>query len=347
MQTLILDEPGALRLADTDEPLLPGEPLAAGEAWVRVHRVGVCGTDIHAYAGRQPFFSYPRILGHELGVEVLAVGGGVTNVKAGDRCAVEPYVGDCGDCAACRQGRTNCCRSMSCMGVHVDGGMRDRIVVPAHKLHPPKDQSLSYEALALVETLGIGRHAVSRAEVQAGESVAVIGMGPIGLTVCQFAKLCGAKLVGLDVSAERCAKAEALLGIETMTLAPGSSAAEQWKAAWCDLPLKVFDATGHRDSMQGAFDLTDHAGALTFVGLVLGEIAFDDPSFHRKELTLRASRNSVAADFKAILADLEAGRIDPTAWITHRCSAAELPGVLEDWLKPEAGLLKGVVSFDD
>ncbi|MEM8783034.1 MAG: zinc-binding alcohol dehydrogenase family protein [Planctomycetota bacterium] len=344
MQTIVLEQPGTLRQVHTEAPPEPGR----GEALVRVRRVGVCGTDIHAYAGRQPFFSYPRILGHELGVEVLAVGGGVTEVSVGDRCAVEPYVGDCGDCSACRQGRTNCCPSMSCLGVHVDGGMRDRIVLPARKLHAPPDGSeLSFEALALVETLGIGRHAVTRAGVGEGESVAVLGLGPIGLTVCQFAKLAGAALVGLDVSADRCAKAETLLGIETRALDAETPVAEQWTAAFGDRPLKVFDATGHRGSMQAAFDLPDHAGTLTFVGLLLGEIAFDDPSFHRKELTLLASRNSVAADFRAILADLAAGRIDPTAWITHRTTAAALPGALDDWLLPESGLLKGVVSFDD
>ncbi|MEM1446350.1 MAG: zinc-binding alcohol dehydrogenase family protein [Planctomycetota bacterium] len=340
MQTIVLEQPGTLTHTQTEEPPQPGP----GEALVRVHRVGVCGTDIHAYGGRQPFFSYPRIIGHELGVEVLAVGDDVTNVKPGDRCAVEPYV-YCGKCAACLKGRTNCCVNMKVLGVQTEGGMRDRIVVGSHMLHPSK--TLSYDALALVETLGIGRHAVTRADVQQGESVAVIGLGPIGLTVCQFAKLAGAKLVGVDVSAERCAKAEALLGIDTMTLDPATPAVDQWLERFGDKPEKVFDVTGHRGSMQAAFDLPDHAGTLTFVGLLLGEIAFDDPTFHRKELTLLASRNAVAADFHAILADMEAGRIDPTAWITHRTQAAQLPKVLESWLQPDAGLLKGVVSFDD
>lgn len=341
MQTLVLQAPGDFRLIDTPAPE-PGS-LSTGEALVRVRRVGICGTDIHAYGGHQPFFSYPRILGHELGVEVLAVGDGVTNVRPGDRCAVEPYL-NCGDCVACNAGKTNCCTTLVCMGVHGDGGMRERVVVPAHKLH--RCERLGYDALALVETLGIGKHAVSRSAVGKGESVAVLGLGPIGLTVVQFAQLAGAEVVGVDVSARRAAFAQKLLGVPTLQLDPDQPLAAQWEQRHGEPPLKVFDATGHRGSMQAAFSLPAHGGSLAFVGLLLGDITFDDPAFHRKELTLLASRNALGRDFTEIIAHMEAGRIDVASWITHRTTAAQLPGVFEDWLKPEAGLLKGVVSFD-
>jgi len=142
VKTLVLETPGRLSLVQTPPPPAPGPD----EVVVRVRRVGVCGTDIHAYRGEQPFFSYPRILGHELGVEVEHVGDNVTNVKPGDRCAVEPYL-YCGHCIACRLGRTNCCESLKCLGVHTDGGMREHIVLPArnapplppiHIPHPPR-----------------------------------------------------------------------------------------------------------------------------------------------------------------------------------------------------------------
>src|SRR6187401_611547 len=99
MKALQFESPRNIRTIDIPEPTAP----AAGEALVRVHRVGVCGTDISGYLGKMPFFSYPRIPGHELGVEVLAVGSGVTNVKPGDRCSVEPYM-DCQKCFACERG---------------------------------------------------------------------------------------------------------------------------------------------------------------------------------------------------------------------------------------------------
>ena len=175
MKALLLQQPGEFQRIEIDEPAAPGP----GEALVRVHRVGICGTDLSGYLGKMPFFSYPRIPGHELGVEVLAVGPGVTNVKPGDRCAVEPYM-NCGDCHACRKGATNCCANLKVLGVMTDGGLRDRFVLPADKLHP--SATLTFEQLALVETLAIGCHAVDRSALAAGENCLVIGAGPIGLS---------------------------------------------------------------------------------------------------------------------------------------------------------------------
>mgnify|MGYP001149496030 CR=1 FL=1 len=134
----------------------PSPDIPIGHALVRVKHVGICGTDWHAYRGRQPFFTYPRILGHELGVVVEAVNDPESSLKSGDRCAVEPYL-NCGRCVACRRGKTNCCVSLQTLGVHTDGGMREQIVIPVAKLH--RSAALSIEQLALVEMLGIGAHA--------------------------------------------------------------------------------------------------------------------------------------------------------------------------------------------
>ena len=178
MQTIVLDQPGQLVLTETPPPAGPGP----GEAIVRVHRIGVCGTDLHAFKGEQPFFDYPRILGHELGVEVLALGPGgdpTGRIAVGTRCAVEPYL-NCGRCVACRRGKPNRCVALRTLGVHTDGGMREAIALPLDKLHPAP--TLSYEQLALVEMLGIGAHAVGRAAIEPGEWVLVVGAGPIGLS---------------------------------------------------------------------------------------------------------------------------------------------------------------------
>src|SRR5579859_3059121 len=133
MKAIRLMQPGRFEEVRIDEPAAPGP----GEALVRVHRVGICGTDISGYLGKMPFYSYPRIPGHELGVEVVAVGRGVTNVKPGDRCSIEPYM-NCRNCFACRRGASNCCEKLQVLGVHTDGGMRPRFIVPARKLHPSK-----------------------------------------------------------------------------------------------------------------------------------------------------------------------------------------------------------------
>ncbi|MFH1566917.1 MAG: alcohol dehydrogenase catalytic domain-containing protein, partial [Gemmatimonadota bacterium] len=207
MKTIICQRPDLLVRADTPEPGDPGP----GQALVRVRRCGICGTDLHAYKGRQPFLEYPRILGHELGVEVVAVGPGVSGVKAGDRCAVEPYL-NCGACGACARGRANCCERLTVLGVHIDGGMRERLLLPAAKLHPAA--ALSLDQLALVETLAIGCHAVTRADVQPGETALVVGAGPIGLSVIQFARAAGARVLLHEVDDRRRAFALERFGVE-------------------------------------------------------------------------------------------------------------------------------------
>lgn len=340
MQTLILKTPGQLVLAHTDAPASPGP----GEALVRVHRIGVCGTDIHAFNGRQPFFTYPRILGHELGVEVLAVGKGVTGLAAGDRCAVEPYL-NCGRCIACRRGKPNCCAALQVLGVHLDGGQRERMVLPAAKLH--RSTTLSYDQLALVETLGIGAHGVERASLAAGETVAVIGAGPIGLSAIQFACAAETRVLVIDVNEARLAFCHERLGLPGAHLidARAGQVVERLQALTDgDLPTAVFDATGNPASMKSSFDYPAPGGRLVFVGLFPGEITFDDPNFHRRELTLLASRNARPDDFGRIIGLVERGNVDTSPWITHRATLAEAPAHFAAWTRPEAGVLKAMIE---
>lgn len=338
MKTIFLDEPGRLSFASTKRPASVGDD----EALVRVHRIGVCGTDIHAFAGRQPFFSYPRILGHELGVEVLEVGAEVANVRPGDRCAVEPYL-NCGLCIACRRGKPNCCTHIQVLGVHTDGGMREAFTLPARKLHP--SAKLTLDQLALVETLGIGAHAVGRAGLESGEFVLVAGAGPIGLAVMQFAVEAGARVIALDVNQERLGFCREQLGVAFTVDAASEPVLERLlEITGGDLPTAVFDATGNPRSMAGAFEYPAHGGRLVFVGLFQGEVTFNDPNFHKRELTLMGSRNALPEDFTRIIRLIEAGRIDTTPWITHRASFDDVVREFSGWTKSENRVLKAMIE---
>ena len=337
MQTLILKKPGELVRANTPPPSAPGP----GAARVRVRCSGVCGTDLHAFAGNQPFFTYPRIPGHELGVEVVAVGAGVRNVGVGEHCAVEPYL-SCGHCIACRRGRTNCCETLKVLGVHVDGGWRDEIVVPAAKLHGSK--TLTFEQLALVETLGIGAHAVARGAPERGESTLVVGAGPIGLAVAQFAVEAGARVTVLDVSETRRAFAARWLGAHALD-ARGLTPDGLRAALGGDLPTLVFDATGNPAAMRQAFLWPAQGGRIVFASLVQGEIAFDDPNFHRRELTVHATRNSTAVEFRRIIGLIESGRIDTAPWVTHRALLADVPKIFAEWTRRETGVIKAMIGL--
>ena len=336
MLQIVLEKPGQFAAVDGPEPV-----LAPGEALVRVHRIGVCGTDLHAFAGRQPFFTYPRILGHELGVEVIDPGSESHGLKPGDRCSVEPYI-NCGRCIACRRGRPNCCASLNVIGVHSDGGMRPRLALPARKLH--RSAKLDFEQLALVETLGIGAHAVERAEPKNHDFVLVIGAGPIGLSVIQFALVTGATLAVMDISESRLAFCRDQLGVKH-TLNGGPDVAAQLKAiGGGDLPTIVIDATGNARSMAGTFDLAAHGGRIVFVGLFQGEVSFNDPNLHRRELTLCASRNAVPQTFRNTIALVEAGRIDTKPWITHRFALADTPAVFPRDIAGNPAVLKAMIE---
>jgi 2-desacetyl-2-hydroxyethyl bacteriochlorophyllide A dehydrogenase len=339
MLTIVLDQPGHFRMAEASEP----PALGPGEALVRVGRVGICGTDLHAFRGRQPFFSYPRILGHELGVEVAALGPetSASGLAVGDHCAVEPYL-NCGTCIACRRGRTNCCEKLQVLGVHCDGGMVEWLVVPVHKLHK---SSLPLDYLALVEMLCIGAHAVSRSQLEADDQVLVVGAGPIGLATAQFAKLSGAQVAVMEINPKRRAFCHEHLGITRLVDPQNDAVAALRNALDGELPTVAFDATGNANSMASAFRYGANSGKLIYVGLVQGEITFNDPEFHRREMTLFASRNATGADFRHVIAALESGRINLAPWITHRAAPDTFIQDFPSWLEPERGVVKAMLEL--
>jgi len=340
VKAISLDAPKQFKRLDVPET---GKP-APGEALVRVHNVGICGTDIGGYLGKMPFFSYPRIPGHELGVEVLEVAADVTNVKPGDRCSVEPYI-NCQKCYACLRGHTNCCEKHQTLGVHCDGGLRPRFLVPARKLHISR--KLAFEQLALVETLAIGCHAIDRAAPTSDESCLIIGAGPIGLATLEFAKLTGAKIIMLDVNEQRLEFCRRVMGVQHTILLSDKLEQELRELTDGHLPDVVIDATGNSGSMSAAFGLITHAGRLVFVGITTDEVRFRHPVFHKAEGTLLCSRNALSKDFARIISLIEDGRLDTGPWITHRTQFDELIDVFPSYTLPETGVIKAVVEIGD
>jgi len=327
MRQIVLEEPSRFAAAHSDPP-----GRAESHALVRVRRVGVCGTDAHAFEGKQPFFTYPRILGHELAVEVVETPANEKSIAAGDRCAVEPYL-SCGQCRACAIGKPNCCERIQVMGVHVDGGMRGWLSVPVERLY--KSDKLSLDQLALVETLGIGAHAVARSSLRADEQVLVVGAGPIGLAVTQFALAAGGRVRVVEPNPMR-RQGMGLLGVETVAEAGDSSGR---------LADVVIDATGNPKAMEQSFNHVAHGGRLVFVGLAQAVISFDDPLFHRREMTVLASRNS-CHDFPRIIRMIEDGQVSTEPWITHRMLLAEVPERLPNVLG-RTDCVKAMVEVTD
>ena len=340
MRTIRLLKPKQFEQQEIAEPAAPG----AGEALVRVHHLGICGSDFSGYLGKMPFFSYPRIPGHELGVEVLAVGPGVTEVRVGDHCSVEPYI-NCQNCTACKRGRGNCCENLQVLGVHTDGGLRPRVVLPARKLHP--GNGLSLEQLALVETLAIGCHAVDRSAARPDDFALIVGAGPIGLAVLEFVKLAGMRHAMLDVREDRLRFAQERMGAANTVLGTGSPADEEALKALNSgsLPTLVFDATGHPAAMRRSLDLVGFTGKLIYVGIVPDEIAVPDPLFHRREMTLLATRNALPADFPRIIDWIRQGRINTDPWISHRVGFDQVIAEFDRLSRPETGVIKAMIDL--
>ena len=340
MKAIRLERPGQFNRIEIEEPGRPGP----GEAVVRVRRVGVCGTDFSGFHGKMPFYSYPRIPGHELGVEVAAVGDGVASVKPGDRCAVEPYL-NCQKCLACLRGASNCCLTLEVLGVHTDGGLRERFVVPARKLHP--SAKLTLDQLALVETLGIGGHAVERGAPREGEDLLIIGAGPIGLSVLEFARVAGAKVVVADVNPARLDFCRSTMGAsETVLLKGDGSELKDLEARTAGklFPV-VIDATGNVKSMSAAPAYVSHTGRLVYVGITSESMSIPHPLMHRREMTIMGSRNSVPETFRRIIGLIEAGRIDTRPWITHRSPFDGFIETFPSWTRPETGVIKAMVEL--
>ena len=341
MKAIVLEQPGKLKLIEANRP----GRVSRGEALVRVRRVGICGTDLHAYAGHQNFFSYPRIMGHELAVEVFDIGETDQNLPytLGDLCCVIPYL-HCGDCIACRRGKTNCCVNMQVLGVHIDGGMREQFILPADKLLPA--HGIDLDELALVEMLCIGAHAARRAAIVPGDNALVIGAGPIGLATAQFAKIAGARVIVMEVSENRLAFCADALGMEDLIDARHDPLGQITRLLGGELPVLVFDCTGNALSMHAAFDYVAHGGSLTLVGHTQGAIKFKNPDFHAREMTLIASRNATAADFQQVVRALQNGDIALRPWITHVASPQSIIGDFPLWLDPAEGVIKAMLSFD-
>ncbi|MDF1813265.1 MAG: zinc-binding alcohol dehydrogenase family protein [Verrucomicrobiales bacterium] len=341
MRAVTIAEPKRLERIDIAAPGCP----APGEALVRTHRMGVCGTDISSFLGKFPFFDYPRIPGHELGVEVLEVGKSVKNVKTGDRCSVEPYM-NCGVCYPCRKGKQNCCEKLNVIGIMSDGGLCDRFLIRAEKLHP--SDSLSYDQLALVETLAIGCHGTARVAPESGDQVLIIGAGPIGLSMLEFTLLTGAQVTVMDMSESRLSFCERNYGITNTVIYKGNgSEIEQInKITDGDRFAVVADATGSHQSMANALQYVAHSGKLLFLGVTTSEITFPHPAMHKPEMTIMSARNALPSDFRNIITLIETGKIDSNPWITHRTGFENSIAEFATFCDPASGVIKAMIEVN-
>jgi threonine dehydrogenase-like Zn-dependent dehydrogenase len=336
MKALVCTEPGKMDYVDLPEP-----EMKAGYAIVRIRKICICGTDLHAFEGTQPFFNYPRILGHELSGELVDFHD-APGFHRGEYVTILPYL-NCGKCIACRAGKTNCCASLQVCGVHIDGGMADYYAIPSRLLFHARGLDLT--ELAMVEPLSIGAHGIRRAEIKPGDFVLVIGAGPIGLGIVEFARIQGAQVIVMDRNEFRLDFCKSVLGVQYIIQATGTGMLEQVQdITHGDMPAVVMDASGNRGAINQGFSYMSHGGKYVLVGLQKEEIILSHPEFHKKEGTLMSSRNATRGDFEWVMQCVHEKKVNPLAFITNRVPFSEAASGFPGWLKSPDRIIKVVVE---
>ena len=335
MKYIVCEKPREFLLKEKEAPV-----RKENEALLQINKVGICGTDLHAYAGNQAYFEYPKILGHELASQVMDIGENDKGIKIGDKVVVMPYV-SCGVCFACNKGKTNCCENITVLGVHADGGMQEQISVPIDVLLPANH--LSDDQMAIVEPLAIGAHAIRRSGIVPDETVAVVGCGPIGIGIMKLAQIAGAKVIALDTNTQRLNYAKDKIGVDHVVNAGDNALREVTEITNGDLCAVVFDASGNKNALEACPDYMSHGGRFVLVGLNKGELTYLHPKVHAKEMTLLCSRNATQEDFEHVMSILD--QFPTSSFITHNVPFIEMIEHFDSWLDPATGVIKAMVNF--
>lgn len=338
MKCIVLNQPGFFEMIEKDYPGQPGPD----EVLLKVKCLGICGTDLHAWHGRQPFFTYPRVLGHEIAAEIVATGNNVTNLNIGDLCTVLPYRNRIID-QAVKRGRLNCGSGLAYMGVHEDGAMQEFFIYKA--AHVYAANNLNVEQIAMIEPLSIGSHAIERSNIQPNDIVLVAGAGPIGIAVLTMGLLKGARFIVIDTNWQRLDFVKRKFPAVDILQSDEKMSENLKELLNGDLPTIAIDATGNRESMIKCFDYVCAGATIVFVGLFVGNVEFYDPLFHAKEITLKSSRNALPEDFTKIIRLMGSGLINIDGLITHRLQFDTLRETFTTLFEPNEQVIKAVVEF--
>jgi L-gulonate 5-dehydrogenase len=321
MKAAVTTGPGQLEFRD-----VPAAEPGPAEVVVRTQVVGLCGSDIHLFHGDHPYVRFPVIQGHEFSAVVAELGPEQPgDLRPGDLVAVEP-LRPCGTCLACRRGHGNCCRSLEVAGAHIDGALRESLVVPAASCYRVGD--LPADLAALVEPTSIGLQAVARSGVGAGDQVVILGAGPIGQTAAMAAADRGAEVLAVDLLDNRLATARGLGAAVTVNASREdvTAAVQAWAGA--DGPVAVIEATGQPSLVRLAVDLVAHSGTVVVVGITSQDVTLPVVDFSRKEINLLGSRNNAGRFGEAV--DLVRRHRDAAgSMITHRFAFGEVPAAME------------------
>jgi 2-desacetyl-2-hydroxyethyl bacteriochlorophyllide A dehydrogenase len=318
MHQWICNKPGKIGKQEAEIPHCnPGFSL------LRVLSIGICGTDIHAFAGVQPYFNYPRILGHELAVEIIESNA----FTQGELATIIPYF-NCENCDACLAKKSNCCENIQVFGVHIDGGMREYILIEDRFVM--QGRGLNTDELVLVEPFSIAAHGLRRAGLKLGDKVLVLGAGPIGLFTILLAKIQGAIVEVAEPNTARLQFCKDKIGVKEVL------------SNSFDI---VIDATGNRSAINSGFAKMAHGGKYILIGLQKETITFSHPEFHKREGTLLSSRNATIEDFKYVMRLFRDGMIKAETFISKRFKRDETTDVFLKINENSTLIVKSIIDL--
>jgi 2-desacetyl-2-hydroxyethyl bacteriochlorophyllide A dehydrogenase len=324
MKSLVISEPGHSHFEERPEPV-----LEEGHALLQVRAVGLCGTDLSTFRGRNPLVTYPRVPGHEIAATVVETRGDTGgSIRTGMNVAVSPYT-NCGRCASCRRGRPNACQFNQTFGVQRDGALTGFIAVPFSRLIVAEGLPLRH--LSIVEPLTVGFHAVSRGRVTAKDIVAVFGCGGVGLGAVAGAAFRGANVIAVDVDDAKLHLANEA-GAEHTIHSEREPLHERLLELTGGLgPDVIIEAIGLPQTFRAAIDEVAFTGRVVYIGYAKEPVAYDTSWFVRKELDILGTRNAQPEDFAAVVAMLIEGRFPIESAISHVFPFDEAGAAFAGW----------------
>ncbi len=337
MRALVIDRPGEARVIEMERPV-----ANPGEATMRVRRLGLCGSDLSTYLGKNPMVTYPRIPGHEVGATLEHVPANDLGLVEGMNVTMSPYT-NCGKCSSCRQGRFNACRDNHTLGVQRDGALMDYISMPVAKLYAAP---LPLEELALVEPLTVGCHAVARGLVTAKDTVAVYGCGGVGLGAVAAAAFRDARVVAIDIDDKKLAIAKNAGARDLINSTRDDVHARLQEITGGHGPDVIIEAIGRPDTYRAAVEEVSFAGRVVYIGYAKDNVSFETRLFVQKELDIRGSRNALPEDFKEVIRMFEQKRFPTAEAISATVPLDEAPAILRAWSENPAAYTKIMITFD-
>ena len=321
MKAVVLEEPGKAAIVDVKQPA-----AGADEVLLRVRMVGLCGSDLNSYRGRNPLVSFPRIPGHEVAATVVE-GGAHPEWLAGTPVTLSPY-SNCGSCSSCLRGRPNACQFNQTLGVQRDGAMTELIAVPAARLY---GANLALKELCLVEPLTVGFHAAARGRVAARDFVAVIGCGGVGLGAVAGAAFRGATVIAVDLDDGKLATARKAGATHVINTSVSDLHTQLMELTNGRGPDVVIEAIGLPQTFRAAVEEVAFTGRVVYIGYAKEQVAYETRLFVQKELDILGSRNAQPEDFRDVIRMLESQRFPVDDAVTHLVPMEETPAILEAW----------------